>query len=234
MLSIAYLCYCLLPAVRKPFAAFYRSHDPVFAGFALLMLLIPFMSGAGLLFFASGEVMSCDTQELCFAKRRTWGRWHRFRFPAKEVRQMRRTSRGAGSRSRYYTVLTFQHRGRTYDMLEDLDPESSEQILKACKALGLDAIIVVDQNAAMNRDIAARGWAYQSATFRGAFGQPEGQRSRVESFPEFYGGIIGIHFRSDTSARTEPWKRRPEAALENAQKRFPLSHSSDDGLSLFL
>ncbi len=158
MLSIAYLCYCLLPAVRKPFAAFYRSHDPVFAGFALLMLLIPFMSGAGLLFFASGEVMSCDTQELCFAKRRTWGRWHRFRFPAKEVRQMRRTSRGAGSRSRYYTVLTFQHRGRTYDMLEDLDPESSEQILKACKALGLDAIIVVDQNAAMNRDIAARGW----------------------------------------------------------------------------
>ena len=138
-MSVAYLCYCLLPAVRRVLVDFYRSHDPVVAGFALFMMLIPFMSGAGLLFFASGEVMRCDAQELHFAKRRTWGRWHRLRFAAKEIRQLRRTSRGAGSRNRYYTILTFEHGGRTYDMLEDLNLEQSNQILQACSALGLDA-----------------------------------------------------------------------------------------------
>jgi hypothetical protein len=158
LLSAAYLGYCLLPAVRRVLLDFYRSHDPVVAGFALLMLSIPFMSGAGLLFFASGEIMRCDQQELHFAKKRSWGRWHRFRFAMKEIRQLRRTSRGAGSRSRYYTVLTFQHAGRTYDMLENLDPGHSDQILRACEAIGLDVVIGSDNSAAMNRDIAERGW----------------------------------------------------------------------------
>lgn len=158
LLSVTYLGYCLLPAVRTVLVDFYRTHDPVVAGFALLMLFIPFMSGAGLLFFASGEIMHCDQQELHFAKRRTWGRWQRFHFATKEIRQLRRTSRGAGSRSRYYTVLTFQHAGRTYDMLENLDPGQSDEILKACRAMGLDVVIASDNSAAMNRDIAERGW----------------------------------------------------------------------------
>jgi hypothetical protein len=141
-MSVAYVCYCLLPAVRGVLVDFYRSHDPVIGAFALLMLLIPFMFGAGLFFFASGEVMRCDMQEMHFAKRRTWGRWHRFRFIPGEIRQLRRTSRGAGSRSRYYTVLTFQHGGRTYDMLEDLDAEQSDKVLQACSAMGVDVDFV--------------------------------------------------------------------------------------------
>jgi hypothetical protein len=140
LLSVAYLCYCLLPAVRQPFIKFYRSHDLIFAGFALLMLLIPFMSGVGLLFFASGEVMRCDAQELRLAKRRTWGKWHRFHFSARDIRQLHEAPRGGG-RVPSYTVLTFQHGGRTYDMLENLDAESSARILKACKAMGFDAVV---------------------------------------------------------------------------------------------
>ena len=156
-LAIAYLCYCLLPAVRKTFVDFYLHRDPVVAGFGLVFLLIPFMSGATWLFFASGEVMYCDTKELGFARRRTLGRWHRFRFPAGQVRGLERAFRGTG-RSRNFTVLTFQVEGKRYDMLENLSPTDSDHILKACKAIGVDAIIVVDEGAAMLRDIEKRGW----------------------------------------------------------------------------
>ncbi len=51
-LAIAYLCYCLLPVVRKILVEFYTSRDPVIGCFALLMCLIPFLFGATWLFFA--------------------------------------------------------------------------------------------------------------------------------------------------------------------------------------
>lgn len=99
LMSVVYLCYCLLPAVRGVLVDFYRSHDPVVAGFALFMLLIPIMSGFTFFFFASGEVMRCDARELHFAKRRTWGRWHRFRFASQEVREIHLASRAEAERA---------------------------------------------------------------------------------------------------------------------------------------
>lgn len=133
-------------------------HDSVIGVFALVMLLIPFLFGATWLFFASGEVMHCDAQELHFARRRTLGRWHRSRFLSAQVYGLQQASRGAGGKTRHFTVLTFQVNGKRYDMLEDLDHTDSEHVLKACKAMGLDAVIVVDEGAAMLRDIDKRGW----------------------------------------------------------------------------
>jgi hypothetical protein len=156
-MAIAYFCYCLVPGVRKVLVDFYNSRDPVIGGFALLMLLIPFLFGATWLFFASGEVMRCDAQELHFARRRSWGRWHRLRFASAKVRKLRRAFRSTG-RSRSFTVLTFQYDGRTFDMLEDLNQTDSDLVLRACKSIGLDAILVVDDAAVMNQDIAQRGW----------------------------------------------------------------------------
>ena len=43
-------------------------------------------------------------------------------------------------------------------MLEDLNATDSEHILRACKEMGLNAVIVVDDGAAMLRDIEKRGW----------------------------------------------------------------------------
>jgi hypothetical protein len=157
LLSVAYLGYCFLPDVRKILMDFYGSRDPVVAGFAVFMLLIPFLFGATWLFFASGEVMHCDARELHFARRRTLGRWHRLRFPSSEVKALRREFRGT-SKSRSYTVLTFQHNGKRFEMLEDLNSTDSDRVLKACKSMGVDAVIVVDDAAAMNKDIARRGW----------------------------------------------------------------------------
>jgi hypothetical protein len=157
LLVIAYLCYCLLPAVRKVLADFYFHRDPVVGGFALVMLLIPFLFGATWLFFVSGEVMHCDAQELRFARRRSLGRWHRFQFPSVDVKELQKAIRG-GSKTRHYTVLTFRYGGKKYDMLENLDTADSDRVLKACKAMGLDAIIVLDVGAAMLHDIDKRGW----------------------------------------------------------------------------
>ncbi len=156
-LSVVYVCYCLLPGVRNILEDLYHSHDPVTGGFALFMLLIPFFFGATWFFFRSGEVMNCDAQELHLARRRTWGQWHRLRFPSPDVRELRRAVRG-NAKSRNFSVLTFQYNGRTFDMLEDLNSEDSECVLRACKAMGLDAIMVVDDAAAMNQDIEQRGW----------------------------------------------------------------------------
>jgi hypothetical protein len=121
------------------------------------MLLIPFLFGFTWLFFASGEVMSCDVHELRIAKRRTWSRWHRHRFRSPEIRTLQRVFRGT-SKSRSYTVLTFQYGGKSYDMLEDLSLTDSDCILNACRSMGVDAIITVDPGAAMLRDIDQRGW----------------------------------------------------------------------------
>jgi hypothetical protein len=55
-------------------------------------------------------------------------------------------------------VLTFQYDGRTFDMLEYLSDTDSDHVLKACKSMGLDAIVTVDEGAAMLRDIDQRGW----------------------------------------------------------------------------
>ncbi len=55
-------------------------------------------------------------------------------------------------------MLTFQVEGKRYDMLENLDPTDSDHVLQACKAMGLDVVIIVDEGAAMLRDIEKRGW----------------------------------------------------------------------------
>lgn len=156
-MAIAYVCYCLLTSTRKVLTDFFASWDPVIGCFALLLLLIPFLFGATWLFFASGEVMRCDAQELRFARRRSWGRWHHFRFSSAKVRELRRDFRGSG-RTRHFTVLTFQYEGRTFDMLEDLSLTDSESVLHACKSMGLDVIIPVDEAAGMLHDIEQRGW----------------------------------------------------------------------------
>jgi hypothetical protein len=157
ILTLAYLGYCQLPAIRRVLADFYHSHDPIIGGFALVLLLIPFLFGITWLFFASGEVMNCDTKELHFAKRRTFGRWHRFRFPSSQIRELHRASRG-NPKSRNYTVLTFQYKGRTFDMLEDLSRTDSDRVLLACKSMGVDTVIALDPGEAMLKDIDQRGW----------------------------------------------------------------------------
>lgn len=153
----AYFGYCLLPAARRILTDFFTSWDPVVGCFALLILLIPFICGATWLFFASGEVMFCDAQELCFARRRTWGRWHRFKFSSVLVKDLRPAYRG-GPRRRSFTVLTFQYEGHTFDMLEEIKRSDSDRVLHACKSLGLEVIIPVDPGAAMLDDIDRRGW----------------------------------------------------------------------------
>lgn len=156
-LAIGYVCYCLLSSVRKPLVDFFTSWDPAIGAFVLILLLIPFLSGATWLFFASGEVMRCDAEELHFARRRSWGRWHRFRFPSVQVQDLHRAFRGSG-RNRHFTVLTFKHDGETFDMLEDLSLTDSESVLQACKSMGLDVSIPVDEAAGMLHDIEQRGW----------------------------------------------------------------------------
>jgi hypothetical protein len=71
--------------------------------------------------------------------------------------ELRRASRGT-SRSRNFTVLTFGYEGRTFDMLEELTLADSDRVLKACKSMGLDSKIVIDESAAMLHDIDKRGW----------------------------------------------------------------------------
>jgi hypothetical protein len=156
-MSVAYGCYCLLPGVRNILVDLYHSHDPITGCFALFMLLVPFICGATWFFFRSGEVMFCDAQQLRLARRRTWGHWHRFSFPSVQVRELRRAVRG-NAKSRNFSVLTFQYGGRTFDMLENLNATDSDRVLQACKSMGLDAIIVVDDAAAMNHDIEQHGW----------------------------------------------------------------------------
>ncbi len=157
ILSVGYISYCLVSRVRTVLIDFYHSHDPVTGGFALFMMSIPFLCGITWLFFASGEVMSCDAHELRFARRRMWGGWHRLRFASPRIQKLQRIVRGS-SKSRTYSVLTFQYEGRSYDMLEYLSNADSDRVLVACKSMGIDAIVVVDPGAAMLRDIDQRGW----------------------------------------------------------------------------
>jgi hypothetical protein len=153
---VVYLCYCLIPPVRKILVNFYMSLDPVIGCFALLMLLIPIIFGATWFFFVSGEVMRCDTKELQLARRRTWGRWQRHCFSSADVRGLHRAIRG-NAKTRNFTVLIFQYGKQTVDMLGNLNWTDSDRVLKACRSMGLDTVIVVE-DAAMQNDIAQRGW----------------------------------------------------------------------------
>jgi len=157
ILSVGYICYCLVSRIRTILIDFYHSHDLVTGGFALFMMSIPFLFGITWFLFTSGEVMSCDAQELRLARRRIWGHWHRRRFISPQISKLQRVIRG-NSKSRNYPVLTFQYEGKTYDMLEYLSLADSDSVLKACKSMGVDAIIVVDPAAAMLHDIDQRGW----------------------------------------------------------------------------
>jgi hypothetical protein len=157
ILVVAYLVYCLFPAVRRILTDFFASWDPITGCFALFMLLIPFFAGATWLYFASGEVMYCDAHELRFARRRTLGRWHRFRFSSTRIKGVQMAYRG-GPRRRSFSVLTFQYEGRVFDMLEEIKKPDSDRVLRACKSMGLDVVIPVDPAAAMLEDIDRRGW----------------------------------------------------------------------------
>jgi hypothetical protein len=156
LLLLGYLCYCLLPEVKDTLGNFYTSHDPVMGVFAFFLLCIPALAGLSWFRFASGEVLYCGRNELRLARRRTWGRWHRFRFPAQEVKKFRRVIRGT-SKSRNYPVLTFDVQAQTYDILEDLGYTDSDRVLRACRAMGFD-VITDEVGDAMLKDIEKRGW----------------------------------------------------------------------------
>jgi len=157
VLTFAYLIYCLIPPTRDAVVNFYTSHDPVVGGVALFMLLLPFLSTATWLRFASGEVMHCDARELRFARRRTLGLWRRFQFSTSKIRQLRRETRGT-SKTRNYSVLAFEYEGKKYDLLEEISRKDSDRVLHACKTMGLDVFIPIDEGTAMLNDIEERGW----------------------------------------------------------------------------
>jgi hypothetical protein len=122
--------------------------------FLVAMLFLPPVLVCTSFFFMSGEVMSCDSDYLQFARRRMWGGWRRQRFPASEVRGIRSAVRTRGKSS--FTVLTFEWNGRSFDMFEDLDRKSSSSVLATLREMGLD--VTFDPAAVMLDDIAERGW----------------------------------------------------------------------------
>ena len=138
-LCIAYLAYYLLPGIRPLIVDALRSHDLVSIAFMLLLLQLPLVTPfLCIFFFASGEVMRCDAEELRFARRRTFWRWRRFTLPAREIRELH-FAFGLGGRARNFNALLFQHRGRTYYMLEDLDVASADRVLSTLSKIGVDA-----------------------------------------------------------------------------------------------
>lgn len=155
-LLLCYMCLMVLPEVRRALVEFYASPNASAAVSSLLFLVVPVVTGVSWLMFASGEVLYCDRKELRFARRRIWGRWHRFRFASSQVRKLHRAIRGSG-KTRNYSVLTFEVQGRTYDMLEELSYTDSDRVLRACRSMGFD--VVIDETAdAMMKDIEKRGW----------------------------------------------------------------------------
>ena len=149
-------CYCIVPDFRKAVMQFCTSAS--FSTGAALLWPLPILglSGWSWLRFASGEVLCCDRSELRFAQRRTWGRWHRFRFASRDVKKLQRAIRGS-SKSRNYSVLTFDVQGRSYDMLEDMGYTDSDRVLRVCRSMGYE--VIIDETAdAMMKDIEKRGW----------------------------------------------------------------------------
>lgn len=138
LLCIGYLAYCLLPGIRPLLFSVLRSHDLAAIAFMFLLLQLPLVPLMGVFFFASGEVMRCDAEELRFARRRTFWRWRRFTLPAREIRELH-FAFNLGGRARTFNALLFQHRGRTYYMLEDLDVVSANRVLSALSKMGVDA-----------------------------------------------------------------------------------------------
>ena len=160
VLCAVYGLYCVISPVRETSVNFMRTRDPVFAAFVLLFVMLPWASALTWLLFASGEVMRCDRRELHFAKRRTWGRWKRYRFDTAEIKHLHSAWRG-GPKRRNYTVLSFVSDGQRYDLLEDLPAEESRDVLEACRAFGVDAVsarVLPDPAVVMKADIAMRGW----------------------------------------------------------------------------
>ncbi len=112
------------------------------------------------LIYSSGEFMRCDANELQFARRRFWTHWRRRSFTTKDVAQLSFASRG-GSKTRYYTVLTFRAGGKQNDVLEDISPEDASRVLAACKSLGYECVtpeLFRNYDGPMNADIDKRGW----------------------------------------------------------------------------
>lgn len=138
LLCIGYLAYYLLPGVRPNIFSALRSHDLAWIAFTFLLFQLPLVPLIGLFFFASGEVMRCDAEELRFARRRTFWPWRRFTLPAREIRELH-FAFNLGGRARTFNALLFQHRGRTYYMLEDLDVASANQVLSTLSKMGIDA-----------------------------------------------------------------------------------------------
>lgn len=112
------------------------------------------------LIYSSGEFLRCDSKELHTGKRRVWIRWRRGTFTRQSVSRLERAGRG-GSKSRSYTVLTFQVAGKRKDILENLSLEDAVRVLEACKSMGYDCIlpeVFPNHDGPMKADIEERGW----------------------------------------------------------------------------
>lgn len=140
-----------------PIAMFRATHQVGDGVLAAFYSIGPFLAGAAWIFFSSGEVMTCTPHELRFAHRSTWRRWRRSCYTPQEVQKLQRVFRFL-HRNESYLTLTFQHAGRTVDMLQSIPVRDTGLVLQACKAMGWDAVVVVDPGAAMNHDIEQRGW----------------------------------------------------------------------------
>lgn len=139
-------------------ASFHAHPDPAVGCVILILLLMPFIPGALWAFFVAGEAMHCDARELRLARRRNLGRWQRSCYSCARIRGLQQAMRRSG-RYTYVSVLTFQYDGKTVDMLQSLNWTDTESVLKACKVMGLDAVLLKeDEASAMQRDIDRRGW----------------------------------------------------------------------------
>ena len=142
-------------------AALVRSGD---WGLFCLALVLSFafvlLFGWSWLIYSTGEFLHCDLNECHTGKRRVWIRWRRGVFTRQSVSRLERAGRG-GSKTRSYTVLTFQVAGKRRDILEDLPLEQAVSVLKACKSLGYDCIlpeVFPNHDGPMKADIEKHGW----------------------------------------------------------------------------
>ena len=116
-----------------------RAAGDFFSGFkAVLGMCLPLL-GIWLWLFMlhAGEVLECDATELHHARQRMWGYWRRRRFPSSGIRALQIEMR-SGGRSRYH-LLTFHYEAEKIDALMGISPADAEQILQACRSIGIDA-----------------------------------------------------------------------------------------------
>ena len=126
----------------------------------LLLLYVPLMVLLSAFpLYARAEVLHCDAQELRLARRRLFRRWNRTALPTKSVEKLRLVQH-IGRDRRHYSSLIFASGGQWFEMLENISDADAKRVMAGCSALG--AALYVDPEdttcAAMNADIAERGW----------------------------------------------------------------------------